>query len=179
MAGRCGLNSPERTQPDRCPLTFGPPSPVRRIAASMTDLPTTHVLIVDDNASDIALIIAKLKHAGLGTFDAVSVGSLLAAKPMLAARHFDVVLLDLLLPDVQEFDAVTYILERHPSTAVVVLTGVADDERGLHAVRIGAQDYIVKQTYHHQGIFRRILYAVERQRRLMATMATNTQPAEP
>jgi len=139
----------------------------------MTAQTPLRVLVIDDDPSDVALISAKLKHSSFGTFESAAVHSMEAARARLAATDFDVVLLDMLLPDVLDMEGLEELVSQHPTVAVVELTGVADDARGLLALQMGAQDYIVKQTYHHQGIYRRIVYAVARHRQRRALPTSN------
>lgn len=117
------------------------------------------VLIIDDSATDAALIAAKLRNSPIRSFEATSVSTLDAGVTRLRSGDFDVVLLDLMLPDCGELDGLKAVTEAAPDVAVVILTGVADDEVGMRAIRNGAQDYAIKQLYHHSGIIRRILYA--------------------
>lgn len=134
--------------------------------------PNVKTLIVDDSNADTALISAKLRHTTFGRFDVVAVSDFAAALRRLQSEEFDIVLLDLLLPGVQGLDGLQRLLETYPDTPVIVLTGVADDDVGIDAIRMGAQDYLVKQYYHHHGIIRRVLYAVERHRLAHCKQAT-------
>lgn len=129
------------------------------------------VMVIDDSPSDAALIAAKLKHSTYGNFALQSMPSLEVAMNVLANTHFDAVLLDLRLPDVDELDGLAHLVSTHPDLAVLVLTGVANDEMSVKAIRLGAQDYLVKQTHHHADVTRRIIYAVERMRILNAARA--------
>jgi serine phosphatase RsbU (regulator of sigma subunit) len=74
------------------------------------------------------------------------------------------VLLDLGLPDSQGLDGLRWLLDCDPDAAVVVLTGMADEDLGEDAVRAGAQDYLVKGEVTGQTLHRVIRYAVERRR---------------
>ena len=77
---------------------------------------------------------------------------------------FDCVLLDLGLPDAQGLEALRLVLEAAPNLAVLVLTGLADEFRGMEAVASGAQDYLVKGNIDGELLRRAIRYAVERKR---------------
>ena len=66
------------------------------------------------------------------------------ALELLGAQHVDVVLLDLLMPDMHGLDVLPRILKRDPSLAVVVLTAVASISSVVQAMKLGAWNYLVK-----------------------------------
>ena len=77
---------------------------------------------------------------------------------------FDCVLMDLGLPDATGLEALRSVLEGAADTAVLVLTGLADEHSGTDAVAAGAQDYLVKGQVDGELLVRSIRYAVERKR---------------
>ena len=81
---------------------------------------------------------------------------------LLSEAHFDVVLLDLGLPDSQGLDTLRRLRDRNPKVAVVVLTGRDDEELALRALQEGAEDYLVKGEADAGQLRRSIRYAVER-----------------
>jgi serine phosphatase RsbU (regulator of sigma subunit) len=74
------------------------------------------------------------------------------------------VLLDLDLPDASGLAALHRLKADHSDLAVLVLTGLDDEQRGIEAVAAGAQDYLVKGQIDGQGLARAVRYAVERRR---------------
>ena len=78
--------------------------------------------------------------------------------------EIDCVLLDLDLPDAQGLSALHRLKTDRADLAVLVLTGLDDERRGIEAVGAGAQDYLVKGQIDGQGLARAVRYAVERQR---------------
>ena len=82
----------------------------------------------------------------------------------LSDQRFDVVLLDLSLPDSFGLDTVKQLHELAPDIPVVVLTGVDDRELALQAMAIGAQDYLVKGQISAQLLERAVRYAIERKK---------------
>ena len=78
------------------------------------------------------------------------------------AKHFDVILLDLGLPDSQGLDTLRTVRGEHRQVAIVVLTGRDDEELALQALKEGAQDYLVKGELQPTTLHRAIRYAVER-----------------
>jgi diguanylate cyclase (GGDEF)-like protein len=81
-----------------------------------------------------------------------------------AGEEWDVVLLDLGLPDSWGLDTFRRFRTTAPEVPVIVLTGVASEELGLEALREGAQDYLVKGTFDGSLLGRAALYAIERSR---------------
>jgi PAS domain S-box-containing protein len=81
----------------------------------------------------------------------------------LRGRTFDLVLLDLGLPDSQGLDTFQRLHEEFPSMPVVVLSGLMDERMALEAVQAGAQDYLVKGPVSWEIAPRAIRYAIERQ----------------
>lgn len=82
----------------------------------------------------------------------------------LSSGEFDVVLLDLSLPDSSGLDTVSKLHTCVPDIPVVVLTGVDDRELALQAVAIGAQDYLIKNQISAPLLERSIRYAIERKK---------------
>ncbi|CAA6603459.1 PAC domain protein [Rhodospirillaceae bacterium LM-1] len=123
------------------------------------------VLVVEDNPGDAALIRYSLAESGPGKFDISHAPSLAEAVERLAEVSPDVILLDLSLPDSYGLETVKRILELSPpKAAVVVLSGLDDEELALEAVKQGAQDYLVKGRSDGDVLRRAIRYAIERQR---------------
>ncbi|MGB0890634.1 MAG: ATP-binding protein, partial [Solirubrobacterales bacterium] len=91
-------------------------------------------------------------------------------------QSFDLVLLDLTLPDAEELEGLTQILQAHPLQAVVILTGHGDDQLELKALAMGAQDYLLKGN-HAQFLERTLRFSLERSEvlRRNAEMAAEIQ----
>ncbi|AFY38338.1 response regulator receiver sensor signal transduction histidine kinase [[Leptolyngbya] sp. PCC 7376] len=84
----------------------------------------------------------------------------------LSQNHFDVVLLDLSLPDNPDLESLSVIIEAAPHTPVVVLTNTNNSDIALEAVQKGAQDYLVKKNIarDQESLWRSLLYAIERKK---------------
>jgi PAS domain S-box-containing protein len=119
-------------------------------------------LLVEDNPGDVRLIREMLQEAKTTLAALEDTPSLMTAVERLAKGGIDAVLLDLGLPDSQGISTFVKLHHQFPRTPIVVLTGLADEELGLQAVREGAQDYLIKGTVDSQWLCRAILYAVER-----------------
>ncbi|HYG34366.1 MAG TPA: ATP-binding protein [Clostridia bacterium] len=123
-----------------------------------------HILLVEDSPSDAVLLQECLGQSDPGVFTFTHVESLTEAIASLSRTQFDVMLLDLSLPDSSGTHTFLRARTAAPHLAIVVLTSVENETIGLEAVRCGIQDYLVKgQSYGRQTV-RSIRYAVERKR---------------
>jgi signal transduction histidine kinase len=129
--------------------------------ATLTKVPEGDVLLVEDNPGDRDLVAAYLEDLAWGL---VPAGSLAEAVDKLSRETFRVVLLDLGLPDSTGLDTFRRLSAAAPAVPVVVLTGLGDDRIGLEALRIGAQDYLVKGQVDAGVLQRSVRYAIERKR---------------
>ncbi len=128
--------------------------------------PLLRVLLVEDDDGDSILVGVLLEEAfGADAIEVVRARSVAEACRHIAAREAGsrwCSLVDLGLPDAQGLDVVSAIRDAAPFEPLVVLTGLVDDGRGLHAVAAGAQDYLVKGKVDPEGLRRAINYAIER-----------------
>jgi PAS domain S-box-containing protein len=123
------------------------------------------ILLVEDNPGDVLLLQESLSEIALVDFDLVHVERLGNALHRLQSEDFDVVLLDLVLPDSEGLETFVKIYNQVPLTPIVVLTGMADETLAIRAVQAGAQDYLVKgQVTGGDLLMRSIRYAIERKR---------------
>ncbi len=120
------------------------------------------VLVVEDKKVNKTLLEKLLAKSTLAVFKVEYSESLDAAYAMLENCYFDVVLLDLNLPDSKGLDTLVRVTEKDPHVAIVVTTGEYDEESGLKAITIGAQEYLVKGTYNAYMLSKSICYAIER-----------------
>ena len=123
-----------------------------------------NVLLVEDNPGDARLIREMLREAAPGTFSLDQAGRLDEALARLEKESFNVLLLDLGLPDSQGLDTLEAATARAPHLPIIIFTGLADEEVGVKAIEKGAQDYLVKGQVDAQILSRTIRYAIERER---------------
>jgi len=120
------------------------------------------MLLVEDNAADVCLVRSGLQEWPDHDFSITHVETLAAAQELIGDTEFDVILLDLGLPDsvgLLTFEAVREGAARVP---VVVLSGTDDRQAGVAAVRAGAEDYMVKGAPLGDTVARALLHAIER-----------------
>jgi len=120
------------------------------------------VLLVEDNPGDSRLIQEMLAENQPGQFELSHDIYLKDALNRLDEQSFDVILLDLGLPDSHGLDTFTKISSRVPDAPVIVMSGYDDESFAVKAVRQGAQDYLVKGCFDSSLLIRAIHYAAER-----------------
>jgi diguanylate cyclase (GGDEF)-like protein len=122
------------------------------------------LLLVEDNPADAAFLAASLRRQRAGDVELITTPTLAAATDRLGLDTFDVVLLDLHLPDgsgLQCLDAIQAVNNEIP---IVVLSGQDDEEFAISILNKGAQDYLVKWEGQGHTILRSIRYAIERKK---------------
>jgi DNA-binding NtrC family response regulator len=99
------------------------------------------VLLVEDEPSTLFAFSRFMGKAGYSVTEATSLTS---ARETVASGRFDVVILDLNLPDGNGIDWIPEIKEEYPATAIVVITGSADVPLAVEAMRRGADNFLTK-----------------------------------
>jgi len=123
------------------------------------------VLLVEDSESDRELFAAQLLTEGPFPCELTFARTLATACLTVSSDKLDVIVLDLNLPDSRGLETCRNIRAAAPDVPIVVLTGIDDEELGVEAVALGAQDYLVKGTYDDALLSRAIRFAIERAER--------------
>ena len=122
------------------------------------------VLVVEDRPAYSYLINEMLtKHPTLRC-EVTAVTSVAAVQEHLATRSPDAILLDLGLPDSFGFQTYSRVREIAPTTPIVIMTALDDEQLARRAVRQGAQDFLSKDDITPDLLARSITYSVERAR---------------
>ncbi len=121
-----------------------------------------HALLIEDDPDDILLLKECLSEIGMANIKLDCADRLSRGLIQLGGGSYDVLLLDLNLPDSRGLDTLNTTIKRFPKLPVVVLSGLADDAITIEAVRRGAQDYLVKGEINGPLVMRVIRYAIER-----------------
>ena len=121
------------------------------------------ILLVEDNAAEVALIQELLAEASPTPFELRSVNRLADGIECLRLNGFNIVLLDLSLPDSRGLETVIQFKAEAASIPMIVLTALNDELIALESVRKGAQDYLFKGQLEGELLVRAINYAIERQ----------------
>lgn len=136
-----------------------------------TDASPKIILLLEDNPGDARLIQYALQdasrnHRWLAQYQLVHISRLSDAMEQLTLPGLEIVLMDLNLPDSQGLETLIRLRENAQDLPVVVLSGLEDETIALEALRLGAQDYIVKADLDGRRIARTLHYAVERKEML-------------
>lgn len=127
------------------------------------------ILLVEDDPDDALLVREALAEAaaerpGTPAHIVRHVESLEAALGELGQGVFDVVLLDMHLPDASELDLVRQVIQEQRHGPVLVLTGMQDEELAASSLQLGAQDYLVKGRFDAASLAGAIRFGIERHR---------------
>jgi PAS domain S-box-containing protein len=129
------------------------------------------VLLVDDEATDrIAVEWILRTCSSPAEFVVESVVRLSEAIKKLTEKQYDVVLLDLELPDSSGIEILHHVVKVAPDIPVVVLTERDDEQTGFSALVDGATDYLVKDLPLDVVLVRTIIYAIQRKKIQMQSM---------
>ncbi|MBF0356168.1 MAG: HD domain-containing protein [Alphaproteobacteria bacterium] len=123
-----------------------------------------HVLVIEDNPGDARLIELMLSEQAEDIYRPSFAVRLAEGLEILSRQPFEIVLLDLSLPDSHGMSTVEAVLEAAPATPIIVLTGLADETTAMAAMKAGAQDYLAKGQGDGETLRRSIRYAIERMR---------------
>ena len=124
-----------------------------------------NILLIEDNPGDIRLLQEILREVTTTRCQITPVMTLAAAITTLSSSiNFDVILLDLSLPDSQGIDSLLKLHDRVSNIPIVVLTGSDDETLAISAMQQGAQDYLIKGQVDRNLLLRSIRYAIERER---------------
>lgn len=104
-------------------------------------MPRGRILVVDDQRYFRELIEGLLHEEG---YEVQTAGSGEEALHVMESHFFDVVITDLVMPVMSGTDLVQRIKERDPDQDVIVITGVVDVKSAVDAMKIGADDYLLK-----------------------------------
>lgn len=122
-----------------------------------------NILLIEDNSADAHLIqeyFLDMPSQSANLFPAATLSD--GLKYLNGDHVFDVILMDLSLPDSIGFDTYAAVYARANTKPIIVLTGLDDETLARQTVRQGAQDYLVKDVLDAQLLSRSIQYAIER-----------------
>ncbi|SHK10744.1 GGDEF domain-containing response regulator [Paramaledivibacter caminithermalis] len=133
---------------------------------------TIRVLLVEDSNFDVFIIKDMLgqdkNNFKRSSFEIVRAKTFQEAKHKLLKEYFDIILLDLTLPDSFGLDTLKKIYSEVPEIPIIILTSLNDQLVAIKAVKEGAQDYLVKGQFDANLLLRSIHYSIERHKMLVA-----------
>jgi diguanylate cyclase (GGDEF)-like protein len=122
----------------------------------------TNILLVEENTEDIRLFRESLAEAGKARYDLTCVRQLADTIKRLDEERYDIVIMDLSLPDSQGFNTFISVRMHAPNIPIIVLTSNKDEDLAVKALQNGAQDYLMKGQLEGRLLSRSIRYAIER-----------------
>ena len=126
-----------------------------------------NLLLVEDDELQAQALMELLTHVRRHRFQVRPVGRLEEALREVETRKFDVILLDLTLPDAHGLDASKALQRAAPDLPVVILTGLEDDTLVEQGAKAGVQEYLLKAEISRSLLVRVLRYAIERNRLLL------------
>ena len=120
------------------------------------------VLLIEDDANDARLIETALARKGGPPYQIERAAGLTEALEILVRTRFEIILLDLGLPDAQGFTVFEQINQAAPDTLILILSSDSDEETARQAVQSGADDYLLKDQVNSYSLPRTLNYLIER-----------------
>jgi PAS domain S-box-containing protein len=105
-------------------------------------MPFLHkILIIDDKEKVRKSLRGLLQDNG---YEAVTAGSGSECLQIMFSQHFDLVILDIVMPEMSGIEVLQEIKEKYKDTEVIIITGYADKGKAVTTFRLGAYDFIEK-----------------------------------
>ncbi len=130
--------------------------------------PKARVLVVEDDESMQDFLSTFLEQEGYQVEWAAHGG---IAKEMLEAQHYDVVITDIIMPEVDGVEVLDYVKQNHPETGVIIMTGRSSVRQAVDLIRRGADDYF-KKPFDVDEMLHTIRKSVEHRQRKRERAAT-------
>lgn len=127
----------------------------------MKDAPM-EVLIIEDDPANSRLVMEMLAESRKPVFSAQHLGNLEDGLRLLRNRSFDVILIDLGLPDSQGLETALAVRNQAKQTPIIALAGFDDEDIALEALQSDIQDYLIKGQITADQLQRSVRYAMQR-----------------
>ena len=129
------------------------------------DAKLINLLLVEDAPSDCHFLKQALSDCSeIMNFNVETTQNLSETLEHLNSRNFDIILLDMELPDSSGIDTVEKIHSKSPHTPVLVIVEPLDEKTAVEAIKKGADDYLIKGKIFKDLLGRSIYYALERRK---------------
>lgn len=99
------------------------------------------ILVVDDEDTLRTVLSQELKSEG---YDVETAADGLLALDAIKQNKFDLVLLDIKMPNMDGFEVLKYIKQNHQDLKIIMLTGFADLKNAIESKKLGAEDFVSK-----------------------------------
>lgn len=137
-----------------------------------------NILLIEDNLSDALVVDMYLSNAyDDGTYTLTCAYTLSAGINFISQKKFNIILLDLNLPDSSGLDTFKKVFEKSSETPIIVLSGSVNEKVGINAMKLGAQDFLFKGKMLAKELRRSINYSIERNE-LLKQLSEKTKKIE-
>lgn len=130
----------------------------------MSDQPKRKILIIEDNTLDRDIIKKFLEKDPEYANSLIDTDEAEQGLKLCRTTHIDCIILDLQLPGMSGIEFMELLANQHESLCwpVVVLTGEGDEQTAVEAMKVGAQDYLIKSQISADRLIRAVNNAIER-----------------
>lgn len=165
MSHKLSPDAPSKSPPGDL-LADLPEAMREAVTTNLPDESKIRTLLIEDGEIDAVIVRSNLEQKTAGGYCVFHAASLAEAHQQLVDDHtFDVIILDLNLPDSEGLATFESLFAAHPTIPIVILTGQDDMEMASAAVLHGAQDFVPKSQLTPETLTRSLQYAIERQTR--------------
>ncbi|MBU4151413.1 MAG: response regulator, partial [Proteobacteria bacterium] len=99
------------------------------------------ILVIDDDPTTLNLLVNRLSNAG---FSPVTTKNSAEALTLLRNQSFDLILTDLVMPEIDGFQVLSTVTHEDPELPVIIISGQAGINESIKALRLGAWDFVTK-----------------------------------
>lgn len=128
----------------------------------MVEKQNLKVLLIEDNTGDAFIVKFYLQESKYANYEIVHEEDLRKGIELAANQKFDIVLLDLHFIDSDEINSLLKFQREAPDNFVIVMTGMYSEEMGIEALKLGAQDYLLKGAFDSKVFNNAVRFAYER-----------------
>ncbi len=140
-----------------------------------TEADRLRILLIEDNEDDVQLFVDLISDHVSSPIDLALASRLDEAIADIRQDPYDMILLDLSLPDSEGCATYHAVQEAAAGTPIIILTGLDDEALALKSLGEGVQDYLVKGKVDGALLMRAIRYAIERQSLIHKLTEANTK----
>jgi PAS domain S-box-containing protein len=132
-----------------------------------------HILFVEDNPGD-RIIFTEFLFENILSPEITYANNFKEAAQLLTEKgnQFDVILLDLHLPDKSGTALVNSMMSICPSCPIIILSGYADLNFSIQSITVGILDYLFKDELDAAALYKSIAYTIERKKNMLALEAS-------
>lgn len=132
------------------------------------------LLLVEDDDNDVIITKRKIAKSAIKIDQLMVAGTLEESRVLVSHNKFDIVLLDLNLPDSSGINTLIE-FKKFYNGITIVLTSIDDEMVGVEAIKSGADDYLVKSNLNESMLSASIFHSIERRKRWLMAYSINNQ----